>query len=163
MATKNTLDDFRRLLSDDLKKYGENICKIMAQDVADILTEETRNAISDFYNYKPKYYLRHNNFNYSFRRDYKNRSPRFYGGVELLMDSLPAVYTGTNSDTNSVFWRVYSGYHGIASFKGHAPIMRPAPINRIIDKRDEIVANQDKYIDIAENKARQQKYNLLFQ
>lgn len=163
MATKNSLETFKELLISDLTKYSENICKILAQDVADILTNETKNAISDFYSYAPKYYLRHDNFNYSFRRDYKNRSPRFYGGVELLMDSLPDVYKGTNSDPNSVFWRVYSGYHGIASFQGRAPIMNPAPITRILNKRTEIVHNQNKYIDLAENKARQQKYNILFQ
>lgn len=163
MATLKNLDDFRNLLSEDLKKYSENICKILAQDVADILTEEAQKSISDFYSYTPRYYQRHDNFNYSFRRDYKNRNPRFYGGVELLMDSLPAVYTGTNSDPNSVFWRVYSGYHGIASFQGRAPIMRPAPINRILNKRDEIVHNQNSYIDNAESKAKRQKYNLLFQ
>ena len=98
MATQNTLEDFRRMLNEDLHRYSENICRILAQDVADILTEETRNAISDFYSYHPKYYSRHGNFNYSFKRDYKNRNPRFYGGVELLIDSLPSVYSGTNSD-----------------------------------------------------------------
>ena len=96
-------------------------------------------------------------------RDYKNRNPRFSGGVELLMDELPDVYSGTNSDPNSVFWRVYSGYHGIASFKGHAPIMRPAPINRILNKRDEIIANQNIYVNKAEQKAEKQKYEFLFQ
>ena len=163
MTTQNALEDFRRMLNEDLHRYSENICRILAQDVTDILTEETRNAISDFYSYHPKYYSRHDNFNYSFKRDYKNRNPRFYGGVELLIDSLPSVYSGTNSDPYSVYWRVYSGYHGIASFQGRAPIMRPAPINRILDKRQEIVNNQGKYIDDADGKARQEKYNLLFQ
>lgn len=163
MGNITGLEEFKQALAKDLKNYGENICRNLAQDITDELTEEAKHSIEDFYSYQPKYYLRHNNFNKSYRRDYKNRSPRFYGGVELLMDELPDVYSGTNSDPNSVFWRVYSGYHGIASFRGHAPIMRPAPINRILNKRNEIVANQNNYINKADCKAQKMKYNILFQ
>ena len=163
MASSNTLDNFRKQLGEDLINYGKNICKLLAQDITDNLVQESRLSIKDFYLYSPKKYFIHGNFNYSFRRDYKNRYPRFYGGVELLIDSLPDVYTGTNSDPKSVFWRVYSGYHGIASFQGYAPIMRPAPINRILNKREELIKQQDRYIGNAEKKARNLRYNIMFQ
>ena len=163
MGKTNYLGNFRELLFNDLNKYSENICKLLAQDIAEILTKEAQNAIVDFYTYQPKYYYRHNNFKYSFKKNYKNRNPRFYGGVELLMDSIPDIYSGSNSSPNSVFERVYSGYHGIASFQGKAPIMSPSPMKRILSKRQEILNKQNEYIDIAENKAKQMKYNLLFQ
>lgn len=163
MGTQNILGDLRKMLNEDLQKYSDNICKNFAQEVTEILTEEARTSIDLFYSYQPRYYYRHGNFIKSFKRAYKNRSPRYFGGVELLIDDLPDVYRGGNSDPSSVFWRVYSGYHGIASFQGTAPIMSPAPINKILNKRDEIIANQDKYINKADKLAQQDKYNLFFQ
>lgn len=150
----------------DIKKaitsYVSDIAKNIAQDIADEMTETTRLAISDFYeDYDPEdlsthngvtYYYRHWNFDKSFKRYYSNHKPRFSGGVELLMDDLPDVYRGTNAAPKNVFWRVYSGYHGIASFqsaKGQThikvPIMSPSPLERIHQKYNYITKHLKDY------------------
>lgn len=151
------------MLKNDLNKYASNIGKYMAQSIADDMTKEASSVISDFYNqYDPKYYYRHNNFIKSFKRKYSNHNPIFSGGVELLEDSLPNVYFGRNTSPESVFWRVYLGYHGIASIQGNAPIMSPSPIQRLYNKRDEIVNKISQYKNKAISKAKTDDYTYLF-
>lgn len=161
------------LLREDLNKFKNNVSKYTAQAIADDLTNECKKAIEDFYaQYDPEdpknhggkiYYYRHWNFRKSFARYYKNRSPRYIGGVELLEDSLPDVYKGKNSDPMNVFWRVYSGLHGIASIQGLVPEMKmDSPYNRLIDKRLEILNNKDKYFKDAISKAKKDSYYILF-
>lgn len=164
---KNNVDiqmlQIKENLKSDLIKYGNSIAKHTARIISDELTQEARFAIEDFYNqYEPKHYYRHMNFRKSFKRSYKNRSPIYSGGVELLEDLLPNVYSGRNSKPESVFWRVYLGYHGIASMQGYAPIMKPSPIQRLYNKKNEILNNQDKYISLAEKYAKEDSYIYLF-
>lgn len=157
------IENIKKILLQDLNKYAANISKYMAQTIADELTEEAELAINDFYNqYNPKYYYRHGNFTKSFKRKYSNHNPVFSGGVELLEDSLPNVYTGRNSSSESIFWRVYLGYHGIASMQGFAPILSPSPIQRLYNKRDEIIKNSKKYENKAIKKAQSDSYTYLF-
>ena len=163
--------DFIDLLEEDLYDFQNNIAKYAVGGMADDLTKECKNAIELFYShYNPEdpalhggriYYRRHWNFKKSSKRYYKNREPRYIGGVELLIDSIPNVYKGDNSDPKSVFERVYDGYHGIASFQGRAPIMNPSPIEIIMDKYEEIFNNKNKYFDNAVKKALTHKYNIL--
>ena len=164
---KNNIDtqmmQIKKNLKSDLIKYGNNIAKNTAKIISDILTQEAFFAIEDFYNqYEPKYYYRHMNFRKSFKRSYKNRTSIFSGGVELLEDSLPDVYSGKNSKPESVFWRVYLGYHGIASLQGYTPIMKPSPIQRLYNRKNEILNNQNKYTSMAEKLARGNSYIYLF-
>lgn len=157
-----TLTSFVDLLEEDLKKLQNNIAKYAVQEMADELTEEAKNAIDYFYSsYDPKYYFRHDNFNRSYKRYYKNKAPRYIGGVELLEDSIPNVYRGTDSSPKSVFERVYGGLHGIASLQNRAPIMAPSPMERILNKYDEIIADKDKYFNIATSRAMRDSYNII--
>ena len=151
------------LLSSDIKKLKINISKNVARKIADELRDECRNAIEDFYSsYDPIYYYRHMNFRKSFRRYYEKHGDNYVGGVELLEDSLPDVYSGRNSDPTNVFWRVYTGLHGIASIQGYAPSMKMnSPYNRLLDKQQEIIKNKDKYINEAVNIAMSDSYNLI--
>lgn len=158
----------------DIKKaitsYVSDIAKNMAQDIANEMTETVRSAMNDFYNeYDPEdlsthngaiYYYRHWNFYKSFRRYYSNHNPKFSGGVELLMDDFPNDYSGTNSAPKNVFWRVYAGYHGIASFmsakgKTHirVPIMSPSPMGLIHSKYKYIIGHLKEYEERAIYKA----------
>lgn len=153
---------FTELLEVDLRKLQNNIAKYTVQEMADDLTEEARIAIEDFYgDYTPIYYLRHNNFYRSFKRYYKNSAPRYIGGIELLQDSIPNVYRGTDSSPQSVFKRVYSGLHGIASLQGRTPITNPSPMERIEKKYEEILNNSNAYFRRATSKALRDGYNII--
>lgn len=166
-----TLSSFADLLEQDLRNLQSNIAKYTIQKMADDLTKECEKAIETFYSqYDPEdpslhngrvYYYRHWNFRKSYKRYYDNHDPKFVGGVELLIDSLPNVYEGTNSDPRSVFGRVYLGYHGIASFQGRAPIMSPSPMRLIVEKYYEILNNKDEYFDEAVSKALKNSYNII--
>lgn len=154
-----------------IKNYITDIAKYMAQDIADDMIKTAKTAIAIFYNsYDPEdinshnghiYYYRHWNFERkSFKRYYSNHNPIFTGGIELTMFDFPNVYSGTNSAPQNVFWRVYSGYHGIASFQSaknetriDVPIMRPSPIEMIHDKYDYIKKNLKEYEERARRKA----------
>ena len=169
MDTTATLAD---LLEDDLRKFRNNIAKFTIQKMADDLTETAKKAIEDFYShYDPEdpsnhdgriYYYRHWNFRKSFKRYYENHSPRYIGGVELLVDDLPNVYhdKGITSPA-TVFWRVYQGYHGIASYQGYVPIMSPSPIEIIKLKYDDIYDNRNNYFNDAVQKALKDNYNII--
>ena len=170
----NNLNDLKNIIYEDIKKFATNTARYTAHMITEDLTEVTKTAIEIFYsNYDPESrnpitYYRNWNFKESFKKYYSNHNPVFTGGVELLMNELPDVYSGTNAGTDAVFWRVYSGYHGIASFqsaKGQTrtivPIMRPAPIDMILDKRDEISKHIDRYIDKASSMALNDNYQLI--
>ena len=169
------LEDFRQKIERDAKKYATNIAKYMAQEIADDMTEVAKSAIEDFYaQYDPEdaslhngkvYYYRHWNFKNSYKRYYKNRRPVFVGGIELLRSELPNVYEGKNSDPQSVFDRVYLGYHGIASFQNcnpPVPILTPSPWRRIQDKFKEIQSQLPNYEKRASKKARKDSYEYIF-
>ena len=180
MKIKGYLEKFIEDIEKDSRDYATNIAKIMAKDIADEMAETARSAIQIFYNqYDPEDVTTHNgNINYyrhwnfekkSYQRFYRNHDPRFYGGIKLLMEEFPNVYTGTNSSPQSVFWRVYSGYHGIASFmsaKGktsiNVPIMTPAPIEIINKKFQFIQNNLTVYERKAAKEARKKKYKYIF-
>lgn len=155
------IEQMRKELEADFEKYGENIAKYAAQDIATVLTEEANQAISYFYSsYDPKYYLRHDNFWKTYKRYYKNRKPFFIGGVNFI-NNLPDVY---DSPVQQVFNRViYGGFHGPSSLYYHNPApMYPFPLKRVTDKRDEIIQNISLYTDKAANKAKKDTYNYLF-
>ena len=176
---QGSLEDFRKDIEKDARDYATNIAKIMAKDIADEMTEVASSAIEDFYNqYDPEdlsthggeiYYYRHWNFEKSFKRFYRNHDPRYYGGIELTMSDLPNVYHGTNSAPQNVFWRVYAGYHGIASFmsaKGKTnipvPIMSPSPMERINSRFDYIQKHLKDYENKATKEAKKKKYKYIF-
>lgn len=164
--------DFLDLLEEDLYNFQNNIARYAIQQMADDLTEECNRAIETFYSqYNPEdpslhngrvYYYRHWNFRKSFKRYYENHKPRYVGGIELLIDSFPDVYTGRSSSPKEVFGRVYYlGWHGIASGQGRAPIMDPSPMKSIMRKYDEIYKNKDSYFNSAVKKALGHKYNII--
>lgn len=179
-----SIEDFINEIHEDSHDYINEIAKNMAKIIADELTETTESAIEQFYkDYDPEeqtpiYYYRHWNFNKSFKRYYSDHKPKYVGGVELKMFDLPNVYTGTNSDPINVFWRVYSGYHGIASFQSpnkstferkasfngvdvpspvsprttihrNVPIMNPSPLDLIKSNYNYIINHLKEYEDKA--------------
>ena len=174
-AKIKNLEQFIEDIQADAHKYATNIAKYMAQDIADEMRDVARSAINTFYNqYDPEdpskhngqiYYYRHWNFEKSFRRYYRNRDPYFIGGVVLLRNELPNVYTGRKSSPHNVFDRVYAGYHGIASFQDcnpPVPIMRPSPHKIITDKFKEIQKNLKDYENKAAKKAQGDSYKYIF-
>ena len=158
-------------LEKDLKKLQTNVARYTMLKMTDDLEKECEYAIKTFYShYNPEdptlhngrvYYYRHWNFWKSYKRAYENHNPRFIGGVELLTDSLPNVYKGTDSSPRSVFGRVYLGYHGIASFQHRAPIMSPSPMKIITKKYYEILRNKDSYFNEAVHKALKDNYTII--
>ena len=182
MARYNTIKNKKGFWDDiqkDAEDYAKNIARIMAMDIADEMTDVARSAIETFYGeYDPEdaskhngrvYYYRHWNFEKSFMRYYKNRDPKFYGGIKLLMEDFPDEYRGTNSNPPNVFWRVYAGYHGIASFQSakgsiacRVPIMKPAPMTLINERFDYIVSHLKEYENKAAEKAKECKYKYIF-
>ena len=175
MGKEKNLNQLREDLQKDVQDYATNIAKFMAQKIADDMTEVTQTAIESFYSqYDPEdytkhnghiYYYRHWNFKKSYKRYYYNRNPRFIGGVELLRSDIPDVYYGKNSDPQSVFDRVYLGYHGIASFQNcnpPVPILSPSPYRIIRDKFKDIQKHLKDYENEAAQKARKQQYRRLF-
>ncbi len=164
--------DFIDLLEKDLKKFQNNIARYTVQKMADDLTKEAKNAIEKFYSqYNPEdsslhngriYYYRHWNFRKTYKRHYENHNPKYVGGIELLPDSLPDVYTGRSSSPMEVFGRVYYlGWHGIASGQGKVPIMSPSPMQLIMNKYDEIKRNSDNYFNEAVQKALNDNYSII--
>lgn len=158
---KNAL---RKLIMDDLKQYQKNFSLHMGQEIADALTEEAHNAIRDFYasyHPNPESYVRHYNFWKSYQRIHTNNNGRRLAGVKLLIDELPDVYNGRESSPQDVFYRVYLGAHGIASYQGKIPFMSPTPFTRLYKKRKEIVENYDYYVKRAYEKAKKDKYKII--
>lgn len=159
------IEQLRQDLKEDFVKYGKNIARYMALEIADDLSQEAHIAITEFYTYKPKYYYRHNNFNNwkSYKRYYKNHGDRFTGGVDLLSSAIPDVYSGKYSSPLEVFNRVYNGFHGLSSANlAIPPAMDPSPNERILDKKDAILSDYSKYENNAAQKAKNDTYNYLF-
>lgn len=174
--------DVRKIMDiiiEDIKQYEINANRHLGKMITDILAEEAHCAIKDFYtSYHPKYYVRNYNFWKSYKKVHRVKGNTRIAGVELLVDDFPNDYSKQSGNTRfssykyanpeDVFWRVYGfGLHGIASLQINsdgefrAPTMSPSPYKRIIDKRDEIIKNQNKYKELAYAKAEKDKYNIL--
>lgn len=186
-ATKQLIQ-LRKQLKEDIENYQYNLGLCMGQEIANDLTETAHLAITNFYSWKPEYYERHWNFWNSYRKVHTNHNGVRTAGVELLLEQFPDDYKTQRSklpsgkyisttkydsysrfDPKDIFWRVYGfGWHGIASLEKNkngewrAPTMSPSPYQLLINKRDEIIKNSDKYQKKASNMARRKKYNLLF-
>ena len=137
-----------------LDKYAKRACSAAAGKARDDLFKEAQNAIVDFYrHYTPDHYKRHywNFKKNSFRKYYSNKhSSIFYGGVEFTPWLMSAIY---RDPVQEVFDTVYAGFHGVAgmfenpkSFSLIPPRMWPSPMQRLLDKKEEIQANKDIYI-----------------
>jgi len=178
-----SVSSITKQLKKDLIKYGNSVAKNMAQTIADELTEEARCAIEDFYNsYNPQYYTRHYNFRDSYKRYYRNHGDHFTAGVELMESNIPNVYS---DPVDEVFMRVYHGFHGYAGIFDNniydvidrntnlptgataqhrgsiPPRMVPPPIERLLNKRDEIVSNISIYQGNASQIAKRNSYTYL--
>jgi len=151
-------------LDEQIKNYVNSVASKTAGIIADDLTDEASSSISDFYNdYEPKYYRRHyyNLKENGFRRYYRNpHNTIFYGGVELTPEKMDDLY---NAPPEQVFNTVMDGFHGVASMisSGNAdmgfvrqttfvPRMIPSPMDMLLDKRQYIEKNIDKYIEKAQ-------------
>ena len=163
----------KKVILEDLKQYQKNFSLHMGQEISNVLYEEAHSAIRDFYtSYHPDYYERNYNFWKSYKKINTSKGGARIAGVELLVDQLPDDYRKQSGNTfyssyasanpEDVFWRVYGfGWHGIASLQNKAPTLSPPPYERLIKKRDEIVANPSIYAEKAYRKAKKDKYNYL--
>jgi hypothetical protein len=153
----------------DLKKYASSVCVSLAGKVRDEMYEEAQLAIDTFYShYDPLYYKRHE-YNFkknSFKKYYKNpHNSIVRGGVELTPYEMDDLY---RADTEYIFNLVYLGYHGNVNMLPHKgsilnipPVMEPDPFTILLNKRDYLVENIDKYKNEALNKAGKQQYSTL--
>lgn len=155
MATSN---NFAKTLQ-RLRKYTDNVCRATAGGIRDELTQEAASAIAYFYyeDYpNPKVYNRHFQFeNNSFEKYYAKSGKYYYGGVRLTPEQMNDVY---QQSVDIVFDSVYSGLHGpvIAYLRAgnQLPIMTPSPLERILNKRDEIIQNPQEYIERAKQRVK---------
>lgn len=157
-------NELRSLILADLKQYEKNFRLHIGQEISTALTEEAHMAIKDFYGSyhpNPESYIRHYNFWKSYRKINRDINGTRYAGVELLPDNLPDVYSGLDSSPVDVFYRVYLGAHGIASYQGKIPFMSPSPFTRLINKRNEILSNINEYVNRAYEKTKKDSYALI--
>lgn len=170
-------------IEQELKKFARRTCTAAAGKARDDLYKEARTAILAFYKHypHPKYYHRHEwNFKAkedhgegnSFRKFYDDRHKVVYGGVELTPELLAPVYEAcrrneTASGVQEVFDTVFAGFHGPAgmfytpqTFSNIPPRMTPSPRQMLLNKRDEIVKNQKKYIAFGK-KVAQKEYPII--
>lgn len=139
---------------DELRGFTKKLAKTLAYKARDEMTDAARFAIKEFYqDYSPSSYKRHvkNFLHKSFFGYYKNAHGQVaHGGVELTYERLDDIYGWT---PEGVFSLVYTGQHGnigMISRIGNAPaipIMAPSPIEVIEHRRDDIVADVQKFAD----------------
>lgn len=146
----------------DIKAQAPKVLGNAAKQIADEMTEYTGTVIADFYgSYGQHVYQRHGSLNNSYKRYYKNGTTIFYGGVELLPDSLgghPSIFvakTGKVMSSDAIFdYAFMQGMHGNTPMLEVAlgiplsipPVMSPPPITLVEKKRDEIVGRIESYI-----------------
>lgn len=147
---------------EDIKSQAPKVLGNAAKQIADEMTDYTTTVIADFYgSYGPHVYQRHGNLEHSFKRYYKNGTTIFYGGIQLLPDSLgsyPSIFfrkNGKSMSSDAIFeYSFMRGMHGNTPMLQVAlgmplsipPIMSPPPIDLVEKKRDEIVGRIESYI-----------------
>lgn len=164
----------------DIEKYANNVAKHTAQEIADVLYQESKYVIEQFYNqYDPEdpynptfppyregriYYYRNWNFRDVPKRYLRKYTGFYMAGVQLMKNDFPNDYSGKYSSPSSVFGRVMnSGWHGLASLTtDYVPTFTPSPMRRIEAKRDEIIKKQNEYKNRAQQKAQKDTYTYLF-
>lgn len=155
-------------LVSDLRKYGEKICVGLATMVRDKLESETISAIEAFYNdYTPIYYKRHyyNFTKHSYSKYYKNPHGTIVtGGILLSSEDMDDIYQDSKEEVFDLF---YHGFHGVASgfiepksFTNVPEIMSPSPLEMIINARDDIVKNINRYKKY-KDRANKEKYSTI--
>lgn len=169
MSSKIKIEFDLGTLKQDLKKYSDSICRNVASEIADELTEDTTFAIGAFYSdYSPDVYVRHyyNFMNKSYRRYYSNPHNKiFRGGVEFTPNQMDNIYQskryGSNTTIEEVFGSVIeAGSHGPELYT-KVPPMKKSPMEMVINDRDNIIDKIDEYIDRAKVKARNEHYTVL--
>lgn len=124
-------------VEDYLEKVGKAASEIIAKDLA----YEARMAMFAFYSsYTPHVYERHyyNFMSQSYKAYVDNRNGIYNGGVLLDPSFLDDLYEDSPSE---VFHNVYAGYHGNPeiSEKYGIPRLLPTPMERILDRKKEII------------------------
>lgn len=137
-------------LPKEIVEYAQKVCAKTASLIADEMSKTAKYAIDAFYNdYTPSYYKRHYyNFNKnSYKRFYQNRhGKKFVGGIELTPENMDDIY---KYPTEAVYHFVYDyGYHGLPL--NNTPVMSPTPMEILLDKKEEIVNNLDRYTNRAQ-------------
>lgn len=144
MAKKIGIKD--RIIS-DIYDAADIICKSCATQVREVLAGEYYFAVEMFYNaYDPEYYKRTFNLYNGYVKYYKNSHGKFYtGGILVSAEPMKEVYKDPKEYVLSM---AMMGYHGTSR------ITTESPLERLIDKQNEIVANPEMYIQRAINVAK---------
>lgn len=147
-------------LYNDLKKYAQNYAKGMALETKNILVDEAKNALDIFYgDYHPSVYDRTDNLHMnSFEPYYSNSHGSIYrGGVKFSSANMEEVY---NAPAQWVFnLALGSGIHGLPG-QG-LPVTNPTPINRVEQKRDNLIGVINMLSSAGEAMARNDTYQFL--
>lgn len=165
MGKNNNLNIDLNILSEDIDKLLFNVTKNMATQIRDDLYDEAVFAIEKFYqHYEPHFYLRGNGLKKTYKKLYQNSHGKtIKSGVSLSNDKMPNDY-GIRNDY--IFNLGYSGYHGnVSMFPNYSgfvpPIMTPSPLEIILNKRDNIISNIEKYKETALVNSRKDSYSIL--
>lgn len=168
MKNKVIIDDgLKKELKDYLKNYSIGIGHQIEKELTDI----TKSSIELFYDdYSPISYKRHyyNFRKYSFKKYYDNKHGSIIrAGVELTPNRMFDIYGNYNNGTpvtSYVFNLVYSGFHGNETMMHPNSIvhkMSPSPLEIIINQRDKILKNINKYKKYGTINSRKNKYQYI--
>ena len=145
-------------LRDEIVKIVQTKVQKAASKIADELTQEARNAISDFYNHYPNpvLYKRQGGLNSSYKRFYRNPHGTVYrGGVELMPGSGSYHSCISREAVGSDFvsaLAIFNGEHGNVQALPYSvntipPVMSPSPYEKIEEKRNAILMNIYDYLN----------------
>ena len=133
-------------------KYLNAVAEDVAIQAQEHLDKAAKKAVEEFYLvYEPKYYNRKYNF-------YENSyMPFFDKGVNqytagVILGSSPDSNMGENVysiPAYQVFDMAFHGWHGHPKANVY---IAPTPLDRIIEAKNDFLANQDKYIKKAERR-----------
>ena len=138
---------------DEIKAYGQQVCKRAAGIIRDELYNSAIDAMGAFYSdYQPTFYRRHyyNFMDRSINKYYANNHGSVYhGGVELSTARMEPIY---QDPLGEVFDLVWHGFHGspAKTTLDIRPVMNPSPIELVEQDQRNIVNNAQHYIDKAQ-------------
>lgn len=158
-------------LKKELKEYVKNYSIGIGHQIENEMINTAKSSITLFYeDYSPHIYKRHY-YNFkknSFKKFYENKHGSIIrAGIELTperMDDIYGKYKDGNYVTDYIFNLVYSGFHGNEKMmhpNAVVNVMSPSPLEMVINQKDKIINNIDKYKKYGIINARKDKYKFI--
>ena len=164
------------------EQYSKRVLSAAGAKIRDEMFKVAKTAIVQFYksypkNGEPLYYHRYyKNFmaypgdikknEKAFRKIYDNKHGNIvYAGIELTPSLMDPVYGSRKrpTPTQEVVDTVFAGFHGPAgmfyepkTFSTIPPRMVPSPRQQLLDKRQEIIDHQGKYLSYGKRVAKRE-------